>query len=398
MLNAGTQSTAPRLASIDVYRGLVMLLLLAEVLRLCVVADALPGLVVWQFLCYHQSHAEWTGTHLHDLIQPGFTFLVGVSMPLSIARRLARGDSHTQLLAHAARRALVLVVLGIAMLSIHPRTILWKFDDTLSQIGLGYFFVFAMALGKPRLWGMALAAILLGYWLAFAAYPVAEPDFDYASVGITADWLKSHGLSGWEAHWQKNANLAYAFDAWFLPLLPGNANYIAPKGLTTLNFIPTMATMILGLMAGRVLTMPGPALDRLQRLGGAGVLGLAAGALLDWTGICPVVKSLWTPSWVLISGGWCFIFMAGLHWLVDQKGYRRFAFPLIVIGSNSLAAYLLTNAFRAFAWGSLVRVFGNEVFLVLGPAYQPLLYGLSVLMLFWILLYAMHRAGWYLRL
>ena len=190
MLNAGTQSTAPRLASIDVYRGLVMLLLLAEVLRLCVIADALPGSVVWQFLCYHQSHAEWTGTHLHDLIQPGFTFLVGVSMPLSIARRLARGDSHTQLLAHAARRALVLVVLGIAMLSIHPRTILWKFDDTLSQIGLGYFFVFAMALGKPRLWGIALAAILLGYWLAFAAYPVAEPDFDYASVvGADPQWV-----------------------------------------------------------------------------------------------------------------------------------------------------------------------------------------------------------------
>src|SRR5687768_10401528 len=82
---------ARRLLSIDAYRGLVMLLLFGEVLRLCDVARALPQSTLWQELCRQQSHAQWVGLHLHDLIQPGFTFLVGVSIPLSIAARRAIG-------------------------------------------------------------------------------------------------------------------------------------------------------------------------------------------------------------------------------------------------------------------------------------------------------------------
>jgi predicted acyltransferase len=390
--------TRQRLASIDSYRGLVMLLMFGEVLQTCAVASALPASAFWQFVCEQQSHAEWVGCHLHDLIQPGFTFLVGVSIPLSIATRRRHGDAVGRMLLHAARRAAILIGLGILVLSMHPRTMLWKFEDTLTQIGLGYAFVFALALGKPRLWGMALAAILLGEWILFAAYPAPGAGFDYASVGVTPDWLQRHGLSGWQAHWQKNANVAFAFDSWFLELFPGNAPYIAPKGLTTLNFIPTMATMILGLMAGRALMAEGAGHARLRRLVFAGLACLAAGGVLHVTGVSPIVKSLWTPSWVLFSGGWCFLFMAAFHWVADLKGQDRLMFPLIVIGSNSLAAYLIDNVFRAFTWGSLRRVFGAAAFEVFGPAYQPFVYGIAVMLLFWLVLYGMHRAGWHLRL
>ena len=82
---------ALRLASIDAYRGLVMLLMMAEVLSFCAVSQALPDSGFWKFLCHHQSHVQWVGCSLHDLIQPGFSFLVGVVLPFSIASRRARG-------------------------------------------------------------------------------------------------------------------------------------------------------------------------------------------------------------------------------------------------------------------------------------------------------------------
>ena len=82
-----------RLGSIDAYRGLVMFLMMAEVLRFCAVASAVPGNTIWEFLCHHQSHVEWIGCVLHDMIQPSFSFLVGVALPFSLASRLARGQS-----------------------------------------------------------------------------------------------------------------------------------------------------------------------------------------------------------------------------------------------------------------------------------------------------------------
>lgn len=393
-----TPSPPRRFASIDALRGLVMLLMFGEALRSCMVAAALPASALWAWVCQQQSHAEWAGWTLHDLIQPTFTFLVGVSVPLSIASRRARGDSNAQVMAHAVWRSLALIVLGVAVLSVHPRTILWKFEDTLTQIGLGYALVVALALAGPTWWRGAFAALLLLVWLAFAAYPTAGPDFDFQSVGVTAQWLQQHGFSGWRSHWQKNANIGHALDMVLLPLFPGNAGYFAPKGLVTINFIPTAATMILGLWAGRELAEPQPTAQRLRRFGVCAAACIGSGWVLDVTGLCPMVKSLWTPSWVLFSGGLCLLFMAAAHWLVDLQGYRRAAFALIVIGSNSLAAYLLAHVYRAVSWGALRRVFGEAPFLIFGPAYQPLLYGSAVMLLFWLILWAMHRAGWHLRI
>ena len=217
-------------------------------------------------------------------------------------------------------------------------------------------------------------------------------------VGVTPQWLQQHGFSGWASHWQKNANIAHAIDVRFLPPFPGNAVYFSPVGLTTLNFVPTMATMILGLSAGRALSAEGPSAPRLRGLLIAGAVCVASGVALDVSGLCPMVKSLWTPSWVLFSGGMCFVLIAALHWLVDLRGYRRAAFVLTVIGANSIAAYLLHHLYRAVSWGALRRLFGEAPFLVFGPAYQPILYGLSVMLLLWLVLYALHRAGWHLRI
>jgi heparan-alpha-glucosaminide N-acetyltransferase len=109
----------PRITSIDAYRGLVMFLLLAEALRLPQVAKQFPDSPVWRFVGFHTSHVEWAGCSLHDLIQPSFSFLVGVALPYSLARRAASGASERSLFLHALWRSVLLAALGIFLRSMH---------------------------------------------------------------------------------------------------------------------------------------------------------------------------------------------------------------------------------------------------------------------------------------
>ena len=126
-------------------------------------------------LCHHQTHVEWVGCSLHDLIQPSFSFLVGVALPFSIASRLARGQSKARMTAHALWRSLVLVFLGVFLRSLNSSQTNFTFEDTLSQIGLGYTFLFVLALYSRRVQWVALALILdriLGGLRPLSACPV----------------------------------------------------------------------------------------------------------------------------------------------------------------------------------------------------------------------------------
>src|SRR5690606_30661286 len=135
-----------RVVSVDVYRGLVMLLMMAEVLDLAAVSAALPHSAFWQFLAFHQSHVPWAGLSLHDMIQPSFTFLVGVVLPYSLSSRRAKGSTNADLLRHAANRPFILIILGIFLRSIYAQQTNFTFEDTLTQIGLGYAALFGLAL------------------------------------------------------------------------------------------------------------------------------------------------------------------------------------------------------------------------------------------------------------
>src|SRR3954451_17775260 len=167
------ETAAPgRQIAIDVLRGLVMTLMLAEVLHLSGLGRSFPGSTIAAILSYNQSHVEWAGFSLHDLIQPGFSLLVGAALPFSIASRLARNQTFGKMFAHAAWRAFLLVSLGVILRSLsHPQTY-FTFEDTLSQIGLGYIFLFPLGFASVRVQVVALGLILVGYWAAFALYPV----------------------------------------------------------------------------------------------------------------------------------------------------------------------------------------------------------------------------------
>ena len=283
--SAGAAEIAPkqsvRLGSIDAYRGLVMLLMMGEALEFCSVSANLPGNGFWRFLCHHQSHVEWIGCSLHDLIQPSFSFLVGVALPFSLARRKIAGQPQLYRTLHAFWRALVLVLLGVFLRSLGQRQTYWTFEDTLTQIGLGYGFLYLLALRSRRTQWLAFAAILVGYWLAFALYPSPGPDFRWMSAGVSPDW--PHRLTGFAAHWNKNSNAAWAFDTWFLNLFPREHPFAFNEGgYCTLSFIPTLGTMILGLLAGSVVRSERPGWDKVKWLVTAGVIGLVAG--LRWAG------------------------------------------------------------------------------------------------------------------
>src|SRR6266705_1625110 len=247
-----TPPTPMRLSSLDAYRGLVMFLMMAEVLSLCRVSSGLGESAFWKFLCQHQSHVELIGCSLHDLIQPSFSFLVGVALPFSMASRRARGQSATRMSWHAAWRALVLVWLGVFLRSIGRPQVYWTFEDTLSQIGLGYLFLFLLGFRPLRDQWIALALLLGGYWAAFALYPLPGAEFDSTKVGVSNNW--AHLMTGFAAHWNKNSNLAWAFDTWFLNLFAREKPFLFNGGgYATLSFIPTLGTMLLGLVAGGVI-------------------------------------------------------------------------------------------------------------------------------------------------
>lgn len=150
-----------RLMSMDAYRGFVMTLMAAELLQFQAVHEALPGSAIWGFLARQQSHVEWVGCTLHDLIQPSFSFLVGVALPYSVASRTNRGESFRSQLGHTLRRSLILILLGVFLRSIHHEQTYFTFEDTLSQIGLGYPFLFLLGQVSIRQTWVAFGAILV---------------------------------------------------------------------------------------------------------------------------------------------------------------------------------------------------------------------------------------------
>jgi predicted acyltransferase len=206
------------------------------------------------------------------------------------------------------------------------------------------------------------------------------------------------------AHWNKNSNLAWAFDTWFLNLFPRAKHFICNAGgYATLSFIPTLGTMILGLIAGGWLrvghasslpyqpdaqaTDEWPPTRTIKLFIATGLALLALGLASHYSGLCPSVKRIWTPAWTLFSGGWCFLILAGFYAIIDVAHISAWSFPLRVIGANSIAAYLIAHGPHRFISDSLKIHLGTEWTDAFGPAYAPLVLGAAVLAIEWLILY-----------
>ncbi len=297
---------------------------------------------------------------------------------------------------HAVVRGVVLVLLGVFLRSNGGPQTVFTFEDVLSQIGLGYVFLFLL---WNRPWWLQLGAaiaILAGYWCYFYYYPLPPADFDYASVGVPADWQHLEGMA---AHWDKNTNAAAHFEQWFLNLFPRRKEFVYNGGgYLTLSFIPSLATMIFGLLAGEVLRGPWTRRRKLLVLIAAGAAGLAVGLVLDHFGVCPIVKRIWTPSWAVFSAGWAFVILAAFYGVVDLLGFRRWVFPLVVVGMNSITMYCMAQL--TFGWfaKSLKTHFGERIFTFVDEAYQPLVLHLWVLLAMWLVCYWLYRQKIFIRI
>lgn len=398
-----------RLLSLDAFRGFDMLLMISAGLHLNQVvalmkktpqwASARQG--VWERLVFHTDHTEWAGCSLWDLIQPWFMFMVGVALTFSLASRRAKGQPFWRMLVHAIGRSIALVGIAILLTSNWSGGTEWVFTNVLAQIGLGYTFLFLVAWLKPKWQLVAALAILLAYGAAFAAYPKPPADLNLASVQLPSNW---HRLDGFASHWEKNTNVAARFDRWFLNLFPqpkpGTRYDFNRGGYQTLNFVPSLATMIFGLLAGGLLRSGRLALaKKVGILFACGAAGLAVGWGLSWLGVCPLVKRIWTPSWAIYSAGWAFLALGTFYLVIDVAKLRILAWPLAVVGMNSIAAYCMAQLLKPWVRETMTRHLGAKVFnLPFGDVYGPAVEAGAFLLFCWLVCWWMYRKKIFVRI
>lgn len=383
-----------RLLSLDVYRGIVMFLVGMRLMELDEVAKKFPESGLWQFIGSHSGHVPWVGCSLNDLIHPSFVFLTGTALVFSVTSRISKGQSKVHLTLHALWRSVALLFLGIYIRSLGRDMTNWTFEETLTQTGLAYMPAFALAFcGNKTRWFWCIG-LLIAHWLIFVLHPIMPPHTDPDAWNVPAAW--KHDFSGFFEHWNHNRNAGWSFDLWLLNEFPRERPYVGYLGgYTTLNVLSTIPTMILGMMAGtwlKQLAQPG------RRLVIAGVIGIAISLGMHFGGVCPIVKHLWTPAWAIFSGGCCFLILAALRYIVDVRQWRRWSFAFVVVGTNSLAFYLMRHALEVPLAKGLKQHLGKEIFRVFGRPYQPVLIGACSLAILWLIAFWMYRRKIFIKL
>jgi len=298
-----------RLASLDAMRGLT-------VAGMILVNN--PG--SWTDGYGFLAHSAWNGWTVADLIFPFFVLIVGVSIDFSLARRGSQTDAPQQLLGPLARRASLLVVLGLLLNGFPHYTQIstLRFFGVLQRIGICSFAASAVVLATG-VTGQAATVLLLlvGYWLMMALVPVP---------GVGAGVLTPE------------ANLAGYLDT---RLFPGHLYHdgFDPEGLVST--LPAIATTLLGVLAGRWLRSEVASHRKTIGLIAGGVALAAAGEIVGlWF---PINKQLWTSSFVLLTAGLGFVVLGLCYELIDRRGWQRPATPFVMLGSNALAIYLLSS-------------------------------------------------------
>jgi predicted acyltransferase len=316
--------TSRRLVSLDALRGFNFIWILGgdgALLALAQMSKGKGGAVetVGSFLGAQMTHVAWEGFRFYDLIFPLFVFIMGVAIALSLPRLVEReglAAAHGRVL----RRALILYVLGLVYyggISDGWDEIRWV--GVLQRIALCYFFgsLLFLHLGWRSLLA-TLVALLAGYWALMTFVPVPGVGAgSFAPDANLANWIDTQYLPG--RMWDETRD---------------------PEGL--LSTLPAIGTCLLGILAGLFLKNDEVAPTRKSLwLIGAGIAMIAAGYL--WSLQFPIVKAIWTSSFVLVAGGWSAILLGAMYQIVDVWGYTRWATVFIWIGANAILLYFLNN-------------------------------------------------------
>jgi predicted acyltransferase len=302
-----------RLMSLDIFRGLC-------VAGMIVVDN--PGndtKAYWPIM-----HADWNGWTPADFIFPSFLFLVGISLVFSTASRLQRGQSRSQILVHALWRTLLLIAIGLLVnaspivgFDIHT----FRFEGVTQRIALCYLAAVALELWSGRRGQViALAACVIGYWAIMRFVPVP-----------------GYGVPGRDIPFMDpDRNLAAWLDR---KLLMGHLYNVTrdPEGI--LHTIPAIGTTLAGVLTGHWLRSVKSQAAKAWGMFLVGIVGLCAGLL--WNRWFPIIKNLWTSSFVLFTAGFALVFLALLYWILEIRQWRgAWTMPILVLGMNAITAFV----------------------------------------------------------
>lgn len=315
-------------------------------------------------------HAKWEGFTAWDLIMPLFLFVVGAVMPFSFHKRLSQGQSKKQIYLHVIRRTIILFILGMMAqgnLLKYDLSRLHIYSNTLQAIAAGYLFSAIIMLSMRVVWQVAMTAFLL---LLFWGLMVLVPVPGYGAGVLTPD-----------------GNLAIYIDRLILGPFRAETSYT-----WILSSITFVCTVMLGVMAGEILRSERSKAGKLLWLLGVGVGTLAAGLL--WSLWFPIIKHLWTSSFVLFSGGLSFLLLGVFYLVIDVWGFRKWAFGFVVIGMNAITVYMAT---RLFDFRLIGNIFVGGLDKWFGP-WSNLFQWITALIIIWLILYWMYRKRTFIKI
>lgn len=359
-----TQKSDGRLLSLDVMRGIIMLLLAGESCLLYESLKHLQGGSVFNSIVNQFFHHPWHGLRFWDLVQPAFMFMAGAAMYIAVTRKTSKGVSDRDNFKHIAIRSLKLFLLGVGLHCIYAGEMVWELWNVLTQLSfttlVAYFLInksFKVQIGT------ALLMIVLNDVLYRI---ILVPGFDQP-------FTQGHN-----------------FGSYVDTLLMGKIN---SDGWVAFNCIPTAAHTILGVSAGKLLMGSWAGAVKIRILIIAGVIALLLGYGLDVTGISPVIKRISTGGFVLASLGWVILILAGLYWWIDVKDHKKYVWIAVVVGMNSIFIYLLFETLGMQWLNGSVGIFTNGVtgLLHMPAALQGVIAALAALVLEWYICYWLYQ-------
>lgn len=373
-----------RLLSLDALRGFDMFWILGAD-ALVRALDKMGNNPVTRFLGGQLSHVEWAGFHFYDLIFPLFVFIAGVSSVWSLSREMEK-HGRSGAARRVVRRGLLLVLLGI----FYSGGFAFEWPNirllgVLQRIGLAYLFAGLLFLRfRPPTLAAIAAGLLVGYWGLLTLVPIRDLQLenralaarataagDAATAALFADGTNPSTVRGsptWAAaealyaatetrvtgRYEKGFNLSNHLDFQYLPGKRYD-NYWDPEGI--LSTLPAVASCLLGILAGVLLRGSGTDREKLLRLAALGTAGVVLGFL--WGIQFPVVKKIWTSSFVLVAGGFSALLLSLFYLVVEVWQRRAWCQPFVWIGTNSITVYLANNiiGFRKLA----ERLVGGDI-------------------------------------
>lgn len=366
------QSAKGRLVSLDVMRGMIMILLCAESCRVYEAimhidpAQPMGGLITQFF------HHPWHGLRFWDLVQPAFMFMAGAAMYISYSRKLEKGQSWGDNLPHILIRSLKLFICGVALHCIYADKPVWELWNVLTQLSFTMIIAY-LIINRSYTWQLLFSICLLL---------------------LTEVLYRGVLMPGFDQPFGEGKN----FGAYADTLLMGKIN---SDGWVAINCIPTAAHTIWGVLAGKLLISNNAVGYKIKTLVVMGIIALIFGFGLDLSGITPIIKRISTSSFVLVSGGWVLLILAAVYWLVDVRNNVKYAWIFTVVGMNAIFIYLFFETVGVQWLNGKVAIFSGDLlhlFLNVPLNIATVVSALAVLVVEWFLCYWLYQRNIFFKL